>query len=202
MKNKKRNDKAILQQQKSNIIRDKKGRVYYINPSTEAAYKVHKKEEQFLYLYDSRLLFSLLPIALTEAMFSDKIIYAVIAASVIFYGFELYCRFFVIKNMTKANPPAEVFETWNSLEVLKAKRSDGFLKVMMGVMVAIIVLGNPNAFNLGGTLKFKDYLKNFATILSVTLAMDQIPLYFKVNKKIKGIKRSEKNIKENGKQKK
>ncbi|NLW15294.1 MAG: hypothetical protein GX038_03440, partial [Erysipelothrix sp.] len=172
-------EKSILQQRKSNIIRDRKGRPFYINPSDKQAYRVKAEDEKFLYIYDARILFSLIPSMLIEMLARKYIIFGVIASIIIFIGFEVYYRFFILKNLNKSNnPPQEVFDIYNSDEVIRSKKSDALMKLFLGIAVSFMVMSNINAFDIFSGFHLGKYIKAFITIIMGAIALSPVNDFF------------------------
>lgn len=181
-------DKQLLQQQKSNVIRDRKGRPFFINEKTQETYQLLAGEEKAIYFYDGRTLFSILPIMLTELINRKWIFYALLLSLVIHVGFEVYFQI-TLKKLTKTNKmPQEVWDRYHSEEVLKAKRSDLILKILLGVTIAMLVITNPYAFNYIGKTDLTRNLANFVITFVIIFGLTYIGDYFKVQKRIKKLK--------------
>lgn len=188
-KDKKKREKQILQQQKSNVIYDRKARPFYVNPQEEKYYRLKSTEEKVFYLYDAKYLFAILPVLLSELAFRDKIYWALVLTVVIHVGFEFYYRHTLSKLNISNNPPQEVVSTFHSLAVLKAKRSDGLLKLALGVVMSIMVFSNPNSFDI---IKSKGILQTLANLVPyLAMALTLLPAYDLVitNKLIRKIKK-------------
>ena len=72
------------------MIRDKKGRPFFINQNSGKFYRLLDNEETKLYTYDARLLFSIIPIMIIELIKKEYMFYALIASVLISIGFEIF----------------------------------------------------------------------------------------------------------------
>lgn len=185
-------EKQIIQQQKSNVIRDRKARPFYVDPSTEKYYRLTKGEEKSFYLFDTRVLISILPIMIGELFFREDIYWALIATILINIGFEVYYRYLIKGLHESNNPPQEVVDTFNSELVLRAKRSDMVLKVALGVIIAYMVMTNPNAFDYLGKTTMVKFVANIVPYLAMAMSLTPISELMAVNKRLKVYKKKKK----------
>lgn len=137
---KKKEKKAILQQQKTNVFRDRKGRIYYLNPKNDEVHRVVTQNEGFIYIYDAVALFSLLPLTLGYAILKiDKLLLAVISIT-IYIGITVFYHMKLKELPTTTTIPEDVEKQMNSIDVLKARRNDLLLKFTMAFLVIIIII--------------------------------------------------------------
>lgn len=194
-KDAKKAEKAILQQQKSGVFRDRKGRIFYIDPKTNETYRLNHGEDSFIYLYDAKILFALLPLAISFSFANLNIIIMGTISVAIYFGFILYYKLKVLKGLHVATSvPAEVTASANSLAVLKSKRTDFVLKFMMGFLVLIIIATSlyeaRNANEALTTLTLVGY--TISVFMAALVVSDQFLGYLKVNKQIRNAKRTDK----------
>lgn len=187
-------EKSNFQQQKFNIIRDQEGELFYINPSDQQAYKLKAEDKKFLRLYEAKTLLSVIPSMLIELLAREYIIFGVIASIVLFTGFEVYYRFFILKNMKKSNnPPQEIFDIYNSKEVVNGKKSDALMKLFLSVAVTFMVMNNLNAFDIFSGFNLLKYIKAFITIIFGIITLSSpVDEYLGTKKRAKKLKTNSK----------
>ncbi len=184
-------ERATLQQQKSNVIRDRKGRTFFIEPQSEKYYRLNASEEKIFYLFDARILFSIIPIMITELISQKFTYYALIVSILVNLGFEIYYRKTIADLNESNNPPQEVVDTYHSETVLKAKRSDNMLKVLLGIIITFMVTTNPNTFNSLTDKGFLRYVGIFIPGLAIAFMLAPISEYFSIQKKLKALKKKQ-----------
>lgn len=184
-------DKAVLQQQKSNVIRDRKGRPFYIEPNTETYYRLNQSEEKTFYLFDARILFSILPIMISELIGQRFTYYALILSILINVGFEVYYRKLLNGLNESTNPPQEVIDTYHSEAVLKAKRSDNIMKILLGVVISFMIISNPYTFDVLGDKGLMKFVGNLVPIIAMAFSLSPITDFFTIQKKMKALKKQD-----------
>ncbi len=184
-KEQKKKQKQIIQQQVSNVIKDNKGRPFFIDERTGKYYRLLNNEENSFYTYDARLLFSIVPIMIFELAKKDWMFYGLILSILINLGFEAYHQY-LIKNMNPSNRvPDEVVNRYESVELLKEKRSDLLLKLLLGVVIAVMIFTNPHSYKYADASGIMKYVGNFVFVLAIGFALSPIFYFVKLQKAIK-----------------
>lgn len=183
-------DKQVLQQQKSNIIRDRKGRPFYVSENNETYYRLSQSVEKNLYIYDSRIIFAILPIMLTDLLAKKYIYFGLVLSIVIHVGFEFFYRSLIGQLNVSTNTPQEVVDQYHSVKVLKAKRSDLMMKTLLGVVISFMIMMNPNAFDFlakTGPLRF---IGNIVPYLTMALTLLPVSDLITVSGKLRKAKKN------------
>ena len=185
--------KAQLQQERSGVFKDRKRRTFYIEPRTGETYQI-LSEDKFVFIYDGRIFFALLPIALMYSIeWFNKIAVSIIAI-LIYYGIVFYYKFKVVQGFKKVTLPPEVQARSNSMEVLKSRRMDLFLKIIMSVIIVVMIATASFGIRLEtGSLTTSDMIGlTLSLFLALVVTIESMMEYFKVQSRIKTKKKEEK----------
>lgn len=181
-------EKALLQQQKANVYRDRKRRLFYVDSKNDKYYRLSPQDEGFLYLYDSKILLAMLPITIS-VLVNFNLLFVFAISFILYVGVEVY-YLYKRKDLNEASVlPESVMEQMMSQQVLKARRTDLFLKFSMVILIIMLmvseVIENKIALNAFNTTTAGIYL-----ILAFTLyiAVDLWRSYYRNQKLIKQIK--------------
>lgn len=182
-------EKTILQQQKANVYRDRKRRLFYVDTKNDKYYRLNPSDEGFLYLYDSRILLAMLPITIS-VIINFNLLFVFVISSVLYFGAEAF-YIYKRKHLNQANVlPDAVIEQMMSEQVLKARRTDLFLKFSMVVLVIMLlvseVVEQSIALDVVNTTTIGIYL---ILAFTIYLAIDLWLHYHRNQKLIKKIKK-------------
>lgn len=181
-------EKALLQQQRAHIFKDRKKRIFYIEPKKGTYYRLNPQDEGSIYLYDSKVLFSMLPLTLSVVLPFD-IVYPAVVAMLIYFGFEVFYQL-KIKNINPTNTlPQEVMDAYISEPLAKSRKTDLGLKFMMVVLVVLLILShmveNKIAMDVFNIKSVGIYL---AVMFEVYVGVDLLITYRKVLDHIRKLK--------------
>lgn len=179
--------KQLVQQERSGVFRDKKRRMFYIEPKSEEGYQILSAKDSFIYIYDGRALFTLLPLALTHAFVKMNTLLMGIVSLIIYYGITFYFKGKVLPSFKKvANLPQEVVLRNNSVEVLNSRKSDLLLKSLMGVLIIIIIMTNSVQLRIAEDLTTMQTAGiSLSMFVAILILFDTLSDYFKVRKLLK-----------------
>ncbi len=189
MAKKDKTEKQTLQQERSGVFRDRKRRMFYIEPKTQEGYQILSAKDSFIYIYDGRALFTLLPLALTHAFVKMNSLVMGVVSLVIYYGIIFYFKGKIIPGFKKVTTlPEEVVARNRSVEVLRSRKTDLLLKSMMGILIIIIIMTNSVQMRLDDTLTTIDTIGiSLSTFVAILMIFDTVSDYLRVRKSLKNL---------------
>ena len=181
-------DKQTLTLERNNIIRDRKGRLYYIEQNNEKAFRLFNREENKLTLQDIKPLLMVIPILLVELVQKIPVWVGTLLSAIVSIGI-LFNYFLVMRNLEETKTvPQEVWDRYNSKELLIEKRKDTLIKLGLGIVVIIMVMTNPRTFTLSTDNKILGFLDKVVTFYVLFTFLEPFYTLIKIQRKLKGAK--------------
>ena len=187
-KNTKQN-KTLLQEERSNVFKDKKRRIFYIDPLHDKAYRLNPGDEGFAYIYDSKSLFAMLPIALGFSFLNLSVFWVTIIGIVIYLAIQIYYMI-KLKGLTEVQTiPEDVLTRTHDVTVLKSRRTDLMLKVTMAFLVIIIVITSLIENKTDLSVINMDSAGIYLSVVFTTYVLfELLRIYFKNATKLRAVK--------------
>lgn len=181
-KNVKKEDLVV---QKSNIFKDKKRRVHYVDEKGNI-YRLYEGEERFLIAYGGRMIYAMIPLPFSYSFLEISIVYAFLISVLIFGVFEGYYHLLVKRKLQPVKMPSEIETALNQPELFREKRSDTLLKLTMALLVLIIIIFPTLSKNMNNQLNSLEMIVSALAIALVTaFLVQQTRLYFEYHRAYK-----------------
>lgn len=178
-KNVKKEDLVV---QKSNIFKDKKRRIHYIDEKGNT-YRLYDGEERFLIAYGGRMIYAMIPLPFSFSFLEISIVYAFLISILIFGVFEGYYHLVMKRKLQPVKMPTEIETALNQPELFREKRFDTLLKLTMALLVLIILVIPTLTKNMNNQLTSLEMIVSSLAIALVTaFLVQQTRLYFKYHK--------------------
>lgn len=166
---------------KMNMIKDRRSRLLYLINNNTEGYQIMEYEMTFMNLYTSRFLFALMIFLIPFGMFKKNILLSLGLAILVIAGFEIYFRFFFIKNRPIIKLTEKEFDIMNSKSGRKALSSERFTHGLVTVFVVLILFSS--LIDPANTLKTYEKFSTQVLMVAFTVysAKNWIA-YFKIKK--------------------
>ena len=167
---------------KMNMIKDRRSRLLYLINNNQEGYQIMEYEMTFMNLYTSRFLFALMVFLIPFGMFKKNILLSVGLGAIVIAGFEIYFRFFFIKNRPILKLTEKEEAVINSEVGQKAFTSQKFTHALISFFVMLILFSSLIDPKL--MLKtYEKFLTQFLMAVAFVYSFKSWTDYFKLKKK-------------------
>ncbi|MEG0327588.1 MAG: hypothetical protein RR565_05935 [Erysipelothrix sp.] len=186
---------------KMNIFKDKRRRMLYLIKGKQEGYHLQESDLKILNLLDGRKLWAIMIFVVMMGIFKLPILWCIAAPLVVYLAMAMYFRFVFLKDRNIVKISDADFERMESPKMVEASNSDNLLFTLIplfGVLIVILTTNDPkNSIDAIDTIFY--YI---ADVILLSISFFYGSRYFKIKRKLKALKASEKNPKEDEEPKK